>query len=55
VVFHDLLLHASFPNTSGADRWALISTYRDAAAPDQDYDWAKAAFVVSGRKASATT
>lgn len=50
VIFHDLLLHASYPNTSGADRWALISTYRDAAVPDEDYGWAKAAFIVSGKK-----
>lgn len=34
ILFHDLLLHASFPNTSGRDRWALISTYRDASVPD---------------------
>lgn len=26
--FHDLLLHASRPNTSGAERWSLIPTYR---------------------------
>ena len=33
--FSSLALHASFHNTSGcADRWALISTYRDAATPD---------------------
>lgn len=48
VVFHDLALHASFPNTSGADRWALISTYRNAAAPDFAYGWAVARFMVCG-------
>ena len=33
--FSSLALHASFHNTTGcADRWALISTYRDAATPD---------------------
>lgn len=48
VIFHDLTLHASFPNTSGADRWALISTYRNAAAPDFDYGWAVARFMVAG-------
>lgn len=30
VFFHDLTLHASHPNRSGADRWAVITTYRDA-------------------------
>lgn len=44
IVFHDLLLHASYPNTSGADRWALISTYKDGTQPDPAYAWAKAAF-----------
>jgi ectoine hydroxylase-related dioxygenase (phytanoyl-CoA dioxygenase family) len=48
VIFHDLALHASFPNTSGADRWALISTYRSAAAPDFAYGWASARFMVAG-------
>jgi len=48
VIFHDLTLHASFPNISGADRWALISTYRSAAAPDFDYGWAVARFMVAG-------
>lgn len=46
IVFHDLLLHASYPNTSGADRWALISTYKDGTQPDPDYPWAKAAFAL---------
>ncbi|RED64411.1 phytanoyl-CoA dioxygenase family protein [Cohnella phaseoli] len=46
IVFHDLLLHASYPNTSGADRWALISTYKDGTQPDPDYSWAKAAFAL---------
>lgn len=48
VVFHDLTLHASHENTSGKDRWALISTYKDATAEDPDYPWAVAAFQVSG-------
>jgi phytanoyl-CoA hydroxylase len=34
--FHDLLLHASHPNTSGRDRWSIIPTYRDACIPDPD-------------------
>lgn len=32
--FHDLLLHASHPNTSGRDRWSMIPTYRDADVKD---------------------
>lgn len=48
IVFHDLLFHASYPNESGADRWALISTYRNAAVEDMPYSWAKAAFRVVG-------
>ncbi len=46
--FHDLTLHASHQNTSGADRWALISTYRDAMAEDPEYSFAVAAEVVRG-------
>ena len=52
VLFHDLTLHASFPNTTGKARWALISTYRSAAEPDLEYDWASAAHVVRGRKSA---
>jgi len=48
IFFHDLTLHSSHPNRSGADRWALISTYRDAKAEDPVYDFAKAAAVVRG-------
>jgi len=47
IVFHDLLFHASYPNSSGKDRWALISTYKDGAKEDPQYSWAKAAFAVS--------
>jgi phytanoyl-CoA hydroxylase len=47
VFFHDLLLHSSYPNRSGKDRWALISTYNDALTGKSDYDWAVAAFQVS--------
>jgi phytanoyl-CoA hydroxylase len=50
VLFHDLTLHASFPNRSGRDRWALISTYRSASEPDLAYDWAVAAEVVRGAR-----
>ncbi|MDE2125751.1 MAG: phytanoyl-CoA dioxygenase family protein [Armatimonadetes bacterium] len=49
VLFHDLTLHASYPNRSGNDRYSLISTYRSAAEPDIRYDWAVAAEVVRGR------
>ncbi len=48
VFFHDLTLHASFPNASGQDRWAFISTYRDASVLDTSHTWAKAAFMVCG-------
>ncbi len=48
IFFHDLTLHASFPNTSGQDRWALISTYRSASEPDLQYEWAVAAAIVRG-------
>jgi ectoine hydroxylase-related dioxygenase (phytanoyl-CoA dioxygenase family) len=47
VIFHDLLLHASYPNTSGQDRWAVISTYKDGRQPDPPYDWATAPFSVA--------
>jgi phytanoyl-CoA hydroxylase len=48
VIFHDLTLHASHPNTSHRDRWAVIATYKDAQADDKDYAFAKAAAVVRG-------
>ncbi|GAB4451317.1 MAG: hypothetical protein OHK0029_00250 [Armatimonadaceae bacterium] len=50
VLFHDLTLHASYPNISGKDRWTLISTYRNAAEEDLEYPWAVAAQVVRGQK-----
>lgn len=48
ILFHDLLFHASFPNRTGKDRWALISTYRDATREDPHYSFATAAFRVVG-------
>jgi hypothetical protein len=48
VFFHDLALHASHPNTRGADRWSLISTYRDASVKDDSPVW-KTAWVLRGR------
>jgi hypothetical protein len=48
VFFHDLTIHASHPNTSGADRWSLISTYRDASVKDDSTIW-KTALLVSGK------
>jgi hypothetical protein len=48
VLFHDLTLHASFPNSSGRDRWSVISTYRSASEPDQDYSWSVAKEIVRG-------
>lgn len=46
IIFHDLLYHASYPNSSGRDRWALISTYKDGTQEDPEYTWATAAFQV---------
>lgn len=46
IVFHDLLFHASYPNQSGKDRVALISTYKDGTQEDPSYEWAKAAFPI---------
>ena len=48
VVFHDLTLHASHPNSVRADRYALAITYKDAAAEDLDYPAMTAAAVVRG-------
>lgn len=48
ILFHDLTLHASFPNTSGQDRWSVISTYRSASEPDHDYSWSAAKEIVRG-------
>jgi len=52
VVFHDLLLHASYQNVSGRDRWCWLPTYRDARAEDPEYAWAQAATVVRGSKSA---
>ena len=48
VFFHDLTLHASHPNRSGADRWAVITTYRDARDPEPETMAWPAARVVAG-------
>lgn len=48
VFFHDLTLHASHPNTSGAERYVWIPTYRDAQAEDPPYSFAVAAAPVRG-------
>ena len=39
VFFHDQTLHSSYPNTTGADRWSLISTYRDGSVRDESAVW----------------
>jgi len=36
VVFSDALLHASTPNTSGQDRYAIISTYHETRVPETE-------------------
>ncbi|MAE61501.1 MAG: hypothetical protein CMJ49_09120 [Planctomycetaceae bacterium] len=48
VFFHDQLVHSSHPNTSGQDRWSMISTYRDASVKDESSVWQNSV-VVSGR------
>lgn len=48
ILFHDLTLHASHPNVSGADRWSLISTFRAVTHEDPPYPWAVAAQIVRG-------
>ncbi|MDX1935365.1 MAG: phytanoyl-CoA dioxygenase family protein [Capsulimonadales bacterium] len=55
IFFHDLLLHASHPNRSGADRYAFITTYRNAAEPDRQYAWAVAAKIVRASTAGKST
>ncbi|MCY3764244.1 MAG: phytanoyl-CoA dioxygenase family protein [Gemmatimonadetes bacterium] len=47
VFFHDQTLHSSFPNTTGADRWSFISTYRDGSVMDESTVW-KHPMVVTG-------
>ncbi len=46
IVFHDLTLHASHPNTQGTDRWVWIPTYRSLHHNDPPYPWAVAARTV---------
>lgn len=48
VIFHDLTLHASHPNTTRRDRWAVISTFKDPLAEDLEYPTMTAAAVVRG-------
>jgi phytanoyl-CoA hydroxylase len=48
IFFHDLTLHASLPNRSGAPRRALIVTYRDLSQPDKEYPSLPAAARVRG-------
>jgi phytanoyl-CoA hydroxylase len=51
VFFHDLAVHSSYPNTTGADRWSVISTYRNAAVKDEATVW-KTGMLISGRSAN---
>lgn len=46
--FHDLAVHSSHPNVSGADRWSFISTYRDASVKDDSNVW-QTAMLVAGK------
>lgn len=56
VFFHDLLVHSSYPNTNGRERWALIPTYRDASISDDSTTWDQAMLLcgrsVNGAKPS---
>jgi len=45
VLFHNLTLHASHPNTDGNDRWSFIATYRQAEVPDESTVWKEAVSV----------
>ncbi len=47
VFFHDQMLHSSYPNRSGTDRWSMISTYRDASVADDSTSWDRS-MLVSG-------
>ena len=48
VFFHDLTMHASYPNTERLERWTWVPTYRDAQADDPPYSFAVANVVVRG-------
>jgi phytanoyl-CoA hydroxylase len=39
LLFHDWLFHASHPNSSGADRYCLIPTFRSTVQPDSSTVW----------------
>eukprot|EP00811_Abedinium_folium_P000530 NODE_10485_length_1348_cov_2.642097.p1 GENE.NODE_10485_length_1348_cov_2.642097~~NODE_10485_length_1348_cov_2.642097.p1 ORF type:complete len:351 (+),score=69.23 NODE_10485_length_1348_cov_2.642097:95-1054(+) len=39
IFFHDLLVHASHPNSTGADRYCLIPTYRSSTVADNSPIW----------------
>ena len=49
VFFSDLAVHSSYPNTSGAERMSLISTYRNAGVPDDSKVW-EAGIPVGGHR-----
>ena len=48
-LFPDITLHASHPNATGADRWAVIPTYRGAQATEPEEMAWPAARGVAGR------
>ena len=52
VFFHDQTLHSSYPNTTGADRWSFISTYRDGSVRDESAVW-NHPMVVTGESVNA--
>ena len=48
VFFSDRIVHSSFSNTVGRDRWSFIATYRDAGVVDDSNLW-ETAWVLAGR------
>ena len=38
IIFHDRLIHGSCPNTSGKERFSIISTYHGSRGPEEDMD-----------------
>ena len=45
LIFHDRLLHSSYPNQSGHDRWSFIPTYRNADEFDSSTTWSNSKLI----------
>ena len=50
LVFHDQLLHSSYANSSGKDRWSFIPTYRNADIPDTSTVWSMSKLINFNRE-----